>query len=271
MEKVTENVFVETGFRGCNVGFVVTKDGVVMIDTPMMPREALEWRERIARYGTVRYLINTEPHGDHFTGNCFFEGTLIAHEGTRQAMLAASVDQLKEYLKVADPESLSLMDKFSYRLPTITLSQKLTLYLGDHTFELVNLPGHTRFQLAVYIPEERVVFTSDNVFGKVQAWLHQALPYEWLESLRRMQEMDADILIPGHGQICGRDYIPEMIAFIQAWIDAVKGAIDKGMSLEEAQEHISLLDRYPMQAGAEDRAKLVQRMNVARLYEVLSK
>lgn len=271
MQRITKSVFVETGFRGCNVGFVVTKEGVVMIDTPMMPREALKWREEIAKHGTVHYLINTEPHGDHFIGNHFFEGTVIAHEGTRQAMLAASVDQLKEYLKIADPESLPLMDEFSYRLPAITLSQRLTLYLGDHTFQLVNLPGHTQFQLAVYIPEERVVFTSDNVFGRVQAWLQQALPYEWLESLERIQEMDADILVPGHGEICGRDYIPEMSAFIQAWIDAVKGAIDKGMSLEEAQEKISLLDRYPMQAGTEERAKLVQRMNVARLYEVLKK
>lgn len=269
MQRITENIFVETGFRGCNVGFVVTKGGVVMVDTPMMPRDALKWREEIARHGTVRYLINTEPHGDHFTGNYFFDGTVIAHEGTRQAMQTASPDQFKEYLKTADPESLALAGEFSYRLPDITLSQRLTLYLGDHTFQLVNLPGHTQFQLAVYIPEEKVVFTSDNVFGRVQAWLHQALPYEWLESLKRIQEMDAEILVPGHGEICGRDYIPEMSAFIQEWIDAVKGAIGKGMSLEEAQEKVSLLDRYPMQPGTEDRAMLVQRMNVARLYQVL--
>jgi len=36
-----------------------------------------------------------------------------------------------------------------------------------------------------------------------------------------------------------------MSAFIQSWIDAVKAAIDSGMSLEEAQDKISLLDRYP--------------------------
>jgi cyclase len=271
MQKITENVFAETEFRGCNVGFVVTEEGVVMIDTPQVPRDAVKWRDEIAKHGPVRYLINTEPHGDHYTGNYFFEGTVVAHEGTRQAVMAASVEQLKEYLKQMDPESLALVDKFSYRPPTITLSQRLTLYLGGHTFQLTNLPGHTAFQLAVYIPEESVVFTSDNVFGKVQAWLHQALPYEWLESLKQLQKMEANVLVPGHGQICGRDYIPEMSAFIQAWIDAVKSAIDKGMSLEEAQDKVSLLDRYPMQAGAEARAKMVQRMNVARLYEVLKK
>ena len=271
MEKITDNVYAETGFRGCNPGFVVTKEGVVMIDTPQMPADAIRWRDEISKHGTVRYLINTEPHGDHFTGNHFFEGTLVAHEGTREAILATPVEPFKERLKQTDPESLPLMEGFSYRPPTITLSQRLTLYLGDHTFRLINLPGHTPFQVAVHIPEERVVFTSDNVFCKVQAWLHQSLPYEWLDSLKQIQQLEADVLVPGHGSICDRSYIPEMIAFIQAWIDAVTKAIDQGMSMEEAQDKISLLDRYPMEAGSEPMAEPVQRMNVARLYEVLKK
>jgi len=271
MEKITDNVYAETGFRGCNPGFVVTNEGVVMIDTPQMPADAIRWRDEISKHGTVRYLINTEPHGDHFTGNYFFEGTVVAHEGTREAILASSVEQFKERLEQTAPESLPVMEGFSYRLPAITLSQRLTIYLGDHTFRLINLPGHTPFQVAVHIPEERVVFTSDNVFCKVQAWLHQSLPYEWLDSLKQIQELEADVLVPGHGSICDRSYIPEMIAFIQAWVDAVTKAIDQGMSLEEAQDKISLLDRYPMEAGSEPMAEPVQRMNVARLYEVLKK
>ena len=269
MQKITDNIYAETGFQGCNPGFVVTKEGVVMIDTPQMPADAIRWRDEIAKYGQVRYLINTEPHGDHFTGNYFFEGTVVAHEGTREAILAASVEELKERLKQTAPDSLPLVEGFSYRPPTITLSQRLTLYVGGHTFQLINLPGHTPYQVAVYIPEERVVFTSDNVSYKVPAWLHQALPYEWLDSLKRLQELEADVLVPGHGNLCDRSYLPEMSAFIQDWIDAVTAAIEQGISLEEAQDKISFLDRYPMEAGTEQMAQMVQRMNVARLYEVL--
>ncbi len=271
MQKVSDNVYAETGFRGCNPGFVVTKEGVVMIDTPQMPADAISWRDEIAKHGQVRYLINTEPHGDHFTGNYFFEGTVVAHEGTREAILAASAEQLKERLKQTAPDSLPLLEGYNYRPPTITLSQRLTLYVGDHTFQLINLPGHTAYQVAVFIPEEKVVFTSDNVFGKVQAWLHQALPYQWLDSLKQLQKLEADVLVPGHGSICDRSYLPEMSAFIQAWIDAVTTAINQGMSLEEAQDKVSLLDRYPMEAGSEPSAQMVQRMNVTRLYEVLKK
>ena len=109
------------------------------------------------------------------------------------------------------------------------------------------------------------------MFGKVQAWLHQALPEEWLDSLKQIQELEADILIPGHGSVCDQSYIPEMSSFIQAWIDMVTTAINQGMNLEEAQDKLSLLDRYPMEAGSEPMAQKVQRMNVARLYEVLKR
>lgn len=271
MQKITDRVFVETGFRGCNVGFVVTGEGVVMIDSPQIPTDAVKWRDEIAKHGDVRYLINTEPHGDHFTGNYFFSGTVVAHQGTRKAILSASVEQLKERFKRTVPENLSLIDGFYYRPPTITFSQNLTLHLGSHTFQLLHVPGHTAYQAAVYIPEERVVFTSDNIFYKVQAWLHGALPYEWLDSLKKIQELKADVLVPGHGGICDRSYIPEMSAFIQNWIDVVSEAMEQGMTVEEAQDKISLLGRYPMEAGSESEGRKVQRMNVARLYEVLKR
>lgn len=268
MQKLTDNVYAETSFQGCNPGFVVTSEGVVMIDTPM-PADAVGWRDEIAKHGPVRYIIITEPHLDHFTGSHFFEGTVVAHEGTREAILASSADQVRELLGRASPENLPLLEGFTVRPPTITLSERMAIHVGSHTFELTNLPGHTPYQVAVFIPEERVVFTSDNVFCKVQAWLREAVPFQWIDSLAKMQDMAADILVPGHGGICSREYLPEMSAFIQAWIDAVSAAIDEGLTLEDAQEKVSLADRYPMEAGSEALGPMVQRMNVARLYEVL--
>jgi cyclase len=145
----------------------------------------------------------------------------------------------------------------------------MTLYVGDHTFRLINFPGHTPYQTAVFIPEEKVIFTSDNIFYKVPAWLQQALPYEWIDSLEKMAELPAEVLIPGHGEICSPTYIPEMCSRIQEWIDAVAELIDKGMTLEEVQEKITFRDRYPWEPGREAMAPVVQKMNVTRLYEVL--
>ncbi|MFH1639834.1 MAG: MBL fold metallo-hydrolase [Chloroflexota bacterium] len=269
IQKVTSNVYVETGVRGCNHGFVITREGIVLIDTPQMPSDAIRWREEIAKHGKVRYVINTEPHGDHFSGNCFFEGTGVSHEGTRAAIIASSPEQFKERLAQTAPEDLPLVENFSFRPPAITFSEKLTIHLGDHTFELIHLPGHSPYQLAVFVPEERVIFTSDNVTYGTLAWLHQALPYEWLDSLKRIGELQADVLMPGHGDVCKREFVGEMSAIIQAWIDAVRTAVDRGMSLEEAQEKITFYQRYPLDAATTPAmARQVERTNVAHLYQL---
>jgi cyclase len=271
MQKITDNVYVETGFQGSNNTFVVTSEGIVMIDTPQMPADAIKWRDEIAKYGQVRYVINSEPHGDHFTGNYFYEGTVVGHEGTREAILESSVEQLKEMTRRMAPDSLPLLEGFTYRPPTITFSQRLTFYLGKHTFQLINLPGHSPYQVAVYIPEEKVVCTSDNVVYKTQPFLRQALPYDWLDSLKRYQEFDADYLVPGHGEVCDRSYLPEMASLVQAWIDAAKEAIDKGMSLEEAQKDTSLLERHSIKLTRGPMTEMMAGGNLSRLYELLKK
>jgi cyclase len=269
MQKVTDNIYVETGFSGSNNTFVVTGEGIVMIDTPQSPDDAIRWRDEIAKHGTVKYIINSEPHGDHITGNFFFDGMVVAHEGIREAILASDADQLRQQMKQMAPDATPIPDDFYYKAPVITFSQKLTFHLGDHTFELTNLPGHTPYQTAIYIPEEKVVCTSDNVVNGVQPFLHQAVPYEWLESLKRYQEYDADYLIPGHGDVCKPDYLPEMIKMVQAWIDAAKEAIEKGMTAEQVQEDTSLMEKHGIKVGTDPFSKRVVGMSMANLLEKL--
>ncbi|HJX13907.1 MAG TPA: MBL fold metallo-hydrolase [Dehalococcoidales bacterium] len=263
MKKVAASVYVETGFRGCNASLVVTGEGVVMIDTPQVPAEARQWRDEITRHGEVVYLINTEPHGDHYSGNMFFGGTVVGHEGTREAIRTATVKQLEDMLRRVAPESLPLEKGFRFRPPTITLSQRLTLHLGDHTFRLINLPGHSPYQVAVFVPEERVVFTGDNVVNGTPPFMHQALPFEWLKTLDYLEKLEVDVIVPGHGEPCDQSYLPTMKATVRKWIDAVAAAIKQGMSLEEAQEKVAVIDL------ADERARMIQRMNIGHLYEVL--
>ena len=80
-----------------------------MIDTPQMPKDALVWRDEINKHGDVRYLINTEPHSDHFSGNYFFGGIVVGHEGIREAIRSASVEQLRDYVNQIAPENPPLL------------------------------------------------------------------------------------------------------------------------------------------------------------------
>jgi glyoxylase-like metal-dependent hydrolase (beta-lactamase superfamily II) len=269
MDKISENIYAETGFRGCNPGFVVTTEGVVMIDSPQNPTNAIKWRDEIKKKGEVKYLINTEPHGDHVMGNFFFTGVVIAQEGTREAVLSSmSLETIKERVQAIDPDGVKYLEGYEIKAPSITFSDRLSIHLGGHTFELMHLPGHTASETAVYIPEERVVFTGDNIFYKTQTFMQAALPEEWLKSLEKIGELDVDWIVPGHGQVCNKDYLPEQAAFIKDWIGAVKEAISKGVTKEEAHQTISFIDRYPMDTGLEAMGEMVQHMNIDRLYEL---
>ncbi len=82
MEQVTPNVFSTTKLRGCNPSFVVTSDGVVVIDTPQLPTRAVAMRAKAELNGPIRYLINTEHHVDHIFGNYWFKGVpVVNHQG----------------------------------------------------------------------------------------------------------------------------------------------------------------------------------------------
>lgn len=270
MEKITDNVYVESKLSRCNTGVVVTAGGVVVIDTPMLPADAKKVAAEIARLGPVRYVINTEPHGDHISGNCYFGGQVVTHEGTRDAILASKVEDFKNMLRMMAPGSPPVDSGFRFRPPDITFSERLTLYLGKHTFRLINLPGHSPYQVAVYVPEERIVFTSDNVVVEGMPYFHQAVPDRWLKSLKEYEKLDVDRVVPGHGRVVDRSYFRQMSQTVQTFIDTVRSAIDKGMSLQETQEKVTFEGLLP-QIPRDERSADVIRMNVTRLYEVLKK
>jgi len=268
--QLTTNVYIETRFPGANVGYVTTDDGVVMIDTPHKPTDAVTWRREIESKGQVRYLVNTEPHDDHYTGSFFFAVPAVAHDKTREAMLAADVNEILEIVAEIDPDGLSLVDEYRVNVPSITFSERLTLYLGRHSFHLIHLPGHTAGQTAVFVPEEKVVFTGDNVTYRVQGFLHEADPFSWLESLKRISELDVEHLIPGHGEVCDKSYLGEQASYVQECVDTVRKAIDRGWTRDESIAKVSLPHRYLLAIGSENVGPQLLRMSVSNLYDVLS-
>ncbi len=267
MKKITENIYVESELSRCNNSYVVTSDGVVVIDTPMVPADAKKMVAATAKFGPVRYVINGEPHGDHVAGNCYYGGTVVSHEGTREMMLEADVETFKEQLNRLEPGGLPLDDDFHYRLPEITLSERLTLYVGNHTLRLIHMPGHTPYNLAVHVPEERAVFTSDNVNLGMPIFFN-AVPDKWLDSLKRLDQLDVDIVVPGHGEVCGKEAFSQMSENIKDWVNAVSAAIDRGLGVEETIEAILADERFgdlPREGPEADFLSI----NIRRLYEIL--
>ena len=269
--QLTTNVYVETRFLGANVGYVTTEDGVVMIDTPQRPIDAVTWLKEIEAKGLIRYLVNLEPHDDHCAGNFLITAPAVAHEKTREAMLAVDINQFIKTIAVIDPDGLSLIDKSRFNVPSITFSECLMLYLGRHSFHLIHLPGHTAGQIAVFVPEEKVVFTGDNVTYRIRGFLHEADPFAWLESLKRIGELEVDYIVPGHGEVCDKSYLKEQARYVQDCLDTVKKAIDQGWTKAESIARVALPSYYPLDGGSESVAPQLLQISVSRLYDWLSR
>lgn len=268
MQQITSNVFAETQVRGCNHGFVTTSDGVVMIDSPQKPTDALKWRAEVEKHGQLKYIINTEPHGDHWTGNAYFDAPVVAHEGVRTRILETNLEEHLARVGSMGPEEPKLLEGYSVNAPVITFQNGMTMHVGDHTFEMIHMPGHTLYQAAILIKEEGVVFTSDNIFHQVQTYIQEANPHQWLNALNSLRYLDEEIFIPGHGALCDKGYLDEQGTYIMEWVEYVRKAVERGMTKEEAIENLTdMTDRYPMDVGQDGTSPRVMKMNVANLYD----
>lgn len=271
MQQLTANVYAETGLRGCNHGFVTTSDGIVMIDSPHKPSDALKLKAEIERRGHLRYIINTEPHGDHWTGNAFFDVPVIAHEGVRQRILDTNIPEHVKRVASFGPDEPALLEGYKPNAPVITFTAGMTLHVGNHTFQMIGMPGHTLYQAAIVVEEEGIVFTSDNIFCKCQTWIQEGNPDHWYQALDSLQALPQATFVPGHGPVTGKGYLDEQKAFIQEWVDYVRKGLEQGLTKQQAVEKLdAMTDRYPMDVGQDGMAPMVMKLNVANLYDYVT-
>ncbi|HSO28514.1 MAG TPA: MBL fold metallo-hydrolase [Candidatus Sulfomarinibacteraceae bacterium] len=283
MEKVTSNVFTTTKLRGCNPSFVVTSDGVVVIDTPQLPTRAVAMRALAESHGTIRYLVNTEHHVDHIFGNYWFKGAgvVVNHRGLydRFMVVGPELDPFAYALEAVptdDPEGASLLPERDdyYRDPNkgrIVFTGDLTLHVGDHTFNLLHTPGHTPGQLAVHVPEERLVFTGDTIFSGCQTWLMTSDVDGWLAALERIRTLDVDRIVPGHGPVVTKAYLDVQRSVLMEWKTAVAVAVARGWTREETVARVNFKDRFgPVDIGQGYMMDYIQTWNAGSLYDKLT-
>lgn len=274
MRRITANVSAEFYFWGCNPGFLVTTDGVFMVDTPQQPIDAVRWRERLQEYGPIRQLVNTEPHIDHISGNAYFPGVeVIGQVGLReryeQAIPGMTSPERLETIKAADPDSVWLFNHPHYppNPPTRTFSDELTVHLGNHSIQILHMPGHTAPQTGVLLPDEGVLFTGDNIFNGCKTFIQEADPWQWLATLDRIAALDVPVIVPGHGEPCDRQYIPQQKQVIADWVGAVEDFVRRGLTEDEAVKQPALdVDPFAIGQRLFPRHDAVNELNVRNLH-----
>ena len=251
MRQISDHVFAEFFFWGCNPGYLTTSDGVFMIDTPQQPLDAVRWREHLVEQGAIRHLVNTEPHIDHIAGNAYFPGVeVIGQRGMlpryEEMVPRMNSEDRRKQLEEQDPNSSWLVAHPEYppNPPTRLFDDSLSLSLGGQSIEIIHHPGHTPPQTSVWLPGEGVIFTGDNVFHHVKTFVQEADPWQWLESLEAIRALDPAIIVPGHGEPCTTAYLSEQAEIVQAWVDAVERMVREGMTQAEARDQRPSVDPY---------------------------
>jgi cyclase len=242
LKQLTEDIFYQDEFRGANTSIIKTSLGLVLIEVPPDIKNAKIWVKEIKKLGDIRFVINTEAHHDHWITNSMFGDQIIAHEKTRELMAIQDHKFIRDRTSLIYSEPFEFPDEFEIRLPNITFSKDMTLRLGNLTLQLINLPGHTEGQIAVYIPEEKVLFTGDTVVNRIRIPYHDSLIDDrWLDSLKILSNIDFKYLVPGHGEVMdatdGKIVIKEITGVVKGFLKAVKEGKTQGrrMSVEVNQ------------------------------------
>jgi len=233
------------GWNG-NAGFVVTPDGVVVIDslgTPKLGERMIATIRRVTDT-PIRYLIVTHNHPDHAYGAVAFRRlggvTIIGHEGTLKYLDSARIEHSVAYRETFIPRD---MEGFQAIRPDILVGgapySKYVFTLGGRTFEVYNVgPHHSYGDLVVNQVEDGILWISDLAFnGRVtfmadghsgvaleaQAWLLRTFP-------------GAKLMVPGHGSAQTPPFpmVSKTQAYMQKLRHLMAQAIDEDIELQEA-------------------------------------
>src|SRR5229473_454660 len=148
IRKLEDGVYVYVGKNfNSNCGIVLTREGVVLIDSGHNPTDSRAILEAVRKLTPlpIRFLIDTEPHPDHTTGHFVFSppAVIIAHEGATASMVGREKETPGRIEKLAgtSPEMRKALDGYRFVPPQVEYRQKATINLGERTFELMYLKG----------------------------------------------------------------------------------------------------------------------------------
>jgi len=186
-----------------NAGVVVAPEGVVVIDALGSPALA---ERLIAEIKTItdkpiRYVIVTHYHADHVYGLQAFReigATIIAQEKGRVYLNSATAKQRLEVSREAlapwinEQTELQAADQW--------VAENQSMMLSGWQFDLLKVgPAHTPDDLAIYLPQEDVLFAGDLMFQGRIPFVGNANSNGWIASLEQLLTIDPAVVVPGHG------------------------------------------------------------------------
>jgi glyoxylase-like metal-dependent hydrolase (beta-lactamase superfamily II) len=88
------------------------------------------------------------------------------------------------------------------------------------------------------------------VFHKCRSWLQECDPWEWLAALKSIEALDAEVIVPGHGEQCGKAYLKDQAQIVENWVGYIERFVDRGVSPEEIlRDKVAVTDQDPFPIG----------------------
>jgi cyclase len=279
LHKITDNLYMISGLGG-NVAFLVTDEGVLVVDSGTIPEHGKEIAAEIEKITDkpIKYLIYTHYHGDHTHGAQGLPSnvTAISHINTRENLEKLDMPRMKEAISNTIPQQIKKLEENVEKLtaekspdlekaekeleqtkqqfeeykriklvfPTITFNKKSVIYLGNQEIKLLYLgSGHTNGDVLVYFPEEKVIHMGDLFFQNMIPYIDYeagSSTENWIKILQKVTEMDVEKVIPGHGEITDKNGLIAQAQYLKDLRAEVEKFIKQGATLEETKEKLSL-------------------------------
>ena len=287
LAEVADGVAFLPNFANCSI--VDTGDGLVMVDTgsPLTAArvffEVRAWRDaRLSRavfsHGHIDHVFGVGPFDEESTERGWPRPTVVAH--------AHLPRRFERYVMTAGYNAVinrrqfgveSLEWPIEYRYPDETYETTTSFTLGDDHFELRHEKGETDDATVTWLASRRVLFTGDlfiwNSPNAGNPQKVQRYPKEWAEALRRMAELGAETLLPGHGlPIFGaarvHQALTETAEYLEHLVEATLAVMNAGGRLDEALHSVrppAHLAARPYLQPYYDEPEFIVR-NVWRLY-----
>lgn len=203
-----------------NAGFVVTPDGVVVVDalgSPVLAKKLIAEIKKISKQKIVAVIVS-HYHADHIYGLQEFKniGATIYAQGEGRNYLSS--ETAKQRLVASRVDFAPWVNEKTRLISAdVWIDKTFTLKVGGVDFLISRVgPAHAPEDLMVYVPSENVLFAGDLVFRGRIPFVGNADSKGWLLALDEIERLGPNIVIPGHGSYSTKPL--EDIAFTRGYL-----------------------------------------------------
>ncbi len=245
IDKITTDVYFHQDEDGCNTGWVILEDYVLVIDAnfPTGARNILP-QIRSLTDRPIRFAFDTHHHGDHVYGNQVFveNGAVpLAHTGVIEELRKYETGYYGGQPGRWESAAKERKDLQSSRLkpPSVLFPRELYFDDGKHRIELLHLGvAHTHGDAVAWLPKERILFAGDTCVNGPYNYVGDGNVEQWVKTLDAARKLGAQVVCPGHGARGTGDVLGDQQAFFQALRDQVGNMISAKKSAAEVQKSL---------------------------------